>query len=236
MLYVVAVVIKAGSVVFGTTARASNGDNVTIKAIRPVNGKINIYLDAPKDAAGFVVLYRHDKFPTDINDVEAKTNRKFIHIKQYQLNSAILIDSLEEKKYYFTVFAKFVHDDESDYSSGTDYLFDNSAKVNITYSISVSKRLIGEKTITLGFEADVKSFTLPEIDIMSAIGNTPMFKSSATLFHSILSQPVEGVLQVKIPIPKGLKRDTYIKAFFKDESAQSGNQLRLKLGSNYKIS
>ena len=234
VLYVVAVVVKSGSIVFGSIARASNGDNVTIKSIRPVNGKINIYLDVPKDATGFVVLYRHDKFPTDIGDVQ--TVRKYIHIKQYRLNSAILIDNLEEKKYYFTVFAEFKHDGESDYSSGTDYLFDNSAKVNITYSISVSKKFIGEKSITLGFEAGVKSFTLPDIEIMSAIGNTPMFKSSATLFYSIPSQQVEGVLQVKIPIPKSLKRDTYIKAFFKDDSAQSGNQLRLKLGSNYKIS
>ena len=234
VLYVVAVVIKSGSAVFGSLARASNGDNVTIKSIRPVNGKINIYLDAPKDATGFVVLYRHDKFPTDISDVQ--TVRKYVHIKQYRLNSAILIDSLEEKKYFFSVFAEFKHDGESDYSSGTDYLFDNSAKVNITYSISVSKKLFSDNSVILGFEADQKSFVLPEIEIMSAVGNTPMFKSSATLFYSIPSQPVEGVLHVKITIPKSTKKDTYIKAFFKDESAQSGNQLRLKLGSNYKIS
>lgn len=234
VLYVVAVIVKSGSVVFGSVARASNGDNVTVKSIRPVNGKINIYLDVPKDATGFVVLYRHDKFPTDISDVQ--TIRKYVHIKQYQLNSAILIDNLEEKKYYFSVFAEFKHDGESDYSSGTDYLFDNSAKVNITYSISVSKKLLGEKSVTLEFEADVKSFTLPEIEVMSAIGNTPMFKSSATLFYTIPSQAVDGTLQVKIPIPKSMKRDIFIKAFFKDESAQSGNQLRLKLGSNYKIS
>lgn len=96
--------------------------------------------------------------------------------------------------------------------------------------------MLGEKSVTLEFEADVKSFTLPEIEVMSAIGNTPMFKSSATLFYTIPSQAVDGTLQVKIPIPKSMKRDIFIKAFFKDESAQSGNQLRLKLGSNYKIS
>ena len=59
---------------------------------------------------------------------------------------------------------------------------------------------------------------------------------SYTLFYTIPSQAVDGTLQVKIPIPKSMKRDIFIKAFFKDESAQSGNQLRLKLGSNYKIS
>lgn len=234
VLYVVALVVKSGSAVFGSVARASVGDNVNIKSIRPVNGKINIYIDAPKDATGFVVLYRHDKFPTDISDVQ--TVRKFMHIKQYQLNSALIIDDLQDKKYYFSVFAEFKLDGESDYSSGVDYLFDNSAKLNITYSISVSKKLFGESSLVLSFDSDMKNFTLPDIDVMSAVGNTPMFKSSATLFHTIPSQPVEGILQVKIPIPKSMKRDTYIKAFFQDEAAQSGNQLRLKLGSNYKIS
>jgi len=219
--------------VFGTLARASKGECVKINDIKPVNGTINIYIDPPKNATGFIVLYRFDRFPTDIGDV--KTVRKRIPLKQYQLNNAIVIDTLKEKKYFFSVFAEFRRDGESDYSAGADSLFDNSAKVNITYSISVSKRLFGDNQVVLEFEADSDSFILPDIDIMSATDNTPMFKSSASLFHSIPSQQVNGKLQVKIPLPKGLQRNTYIKAFLKDEKLQSGNQLRLKLGSNYKI-
>ena len=234
IMFVSAVVIKSGSAVFGNIARASIGETVTIKAIRPVNGKINIYIDVPPNATGFVVLYRHDQFPTDISDV--KTVRKHIPIKQYQLNSAIVLDTLENKKYYFSVFAEFKNDGENDYSSGADYLFDNTAKVNITYSISVNKRFLGENNIVLEFGSDSKDFFLPEIEVMSAIGNTPMFKASAKLFHTIQSQQVSGSVQVKIPIPKNLPRDTYIKAFFKDDSMQNGSQLRLKLKSNYKIS
>lgn len=233
LLYIVAVVVKSGSAVFGSLARACKGESVNIKDIRPVNGKINIYLDAPRDVTGFVVLHRFDQFPEDISDT--KTVRKYIPYKQYQLNSAIVLDTLEEKKYYFSVFAEFKRDGEKDYSSGSDYLFDNSAKVNITYSISVAKRIFGDGAVTLEFEADTGSFTLPEIDVMSAVGNTPMFKSSAKLFHSIPSQNVDGSLSVKIPLPKGTPKDTYIKAFFKDEAAQAGNQLRLKIKSNYKI-
>lgn len=233
LLYIVAVVVKSGSAVFGALARASKGESVNIKSIRPVNGKINIYLDAPKGATGFVVLHRFDQFPVDISDT--KTVRKYIPCKQYQLNSAIVLDTLEEKKYYFSVFAEFKRDGEKDYSSGSDYLFDNSAKVNITYSISVAKQFFGKGAVTLEFEADTRSFTLPEIDVMSAIGNTPMFKSSAKLFHSIPSQSVDGSLSVKIPLPKGMPKDTYIKAFFRDDAAQAGNQLRLKIKSNYKI-
>lgn len=234
IMYVVAVVVKAGTAVFGNIARASIGETVAIKSIRPVNGKINIYLDPPKNATGFVVLHRFDQFPTDIGDV--RTVRKYIPLKQYQLNSAIVLDTLEERKYYFTVYAEFKRDGEKDYSSGTDYLFDNSAKLNITYSISVNKKLFGESNVLLEFEADCREFILPDIEIMSAIGNAPVFKASAKLFHTIPSQMVNGSMQVRIPLSKTLTRDTYIKAFFKDDSMQSGNQLRLKLKSNYKIS
>lgn len=234
LLYIVAVVVKSGSAVFGTLARASKGETVNIKAIRPVNGQINIYIDPPATATGFVVLYRFDQFPTDIGDV--KTIRKYVPLKQYQLNSAIVLDTLEPKKYYFSVFAEFKRDGEKDYSAGADHLFDNCPRENITYSISVNKKLFGESYVTLEFEAESKEFELPAIDVMSAIGNTPMFKSSAKLFHSIPAQHVDGSLQVKIPFPKGMAKDTFIKAFFKDEKSQAGNQLRLKLKSNYKIS
>lgn len=234
LLYIVAVVVKYGSAVFGSLARASKGETVNIKAIRPVNGQINIYIDAPATATGFVVLYRFDQFPLDISDV--KTIRKYIPLKQYQLNSAIVLDTLESKQYYFSVFAEFKRDGERDYSAGVDYMFDNAPRENITYSISVSKKLFGGSSVVLEFEAGNKEFELPEIDIMSAIGNAPMFKASAKLFHSIPAQHVDGTLQVKIPLPKGLARDTYIKAFFKDEKSQAGNQLKLKLKSNYKIS
>jgi len=234
LLYIVAVVVKLGSAVFGSLARASKGESVNIKAVRPVNGQINIYIDAPTTATGFVVLYRFDQFPSNINDV--KTVRKYIPLKQYHLNSAILINTLEPKKYYFSVFAEFKIDGEKDYSSGSDYLFDNTPRENITYSISVSKKLFGESSAILEFEAESKEFELPAIDVMASIGNTPIFKASAKLFHSIPAQSVNGSLQVKIPLSKGLAKETYIKAFFKDETAQAGSQLRLKLKSNYKIS
>lgn len=233
-LYITAVVVKGDSAVFGSIARAGKGESVNIKAIRPVNGQINIYLDAPTTATGFVVLYRFDQFPADIGDVQ--TIRKYIPLKQYQLNSALVLDTMEAKKYYFSVFAEFKRDGEKDYSSGANYLFDNAPRENISYSITVNKKMFGESTVILGFEAENREFDLPEIEIMSAIGNIPMFKASAKLFHSIPAQHVTGSLQVKIPLPKGMAKDTYIKAFFKEEKAQSGNQLRIKLKSNYKIS
>lgn len=233
-LYVAAVVVKGETAVFGNIARAGVGETAEIKSIRPVNGKINIFLEPPEDAAGFVVLYRFDQFPTDIGDI--KTVRKYIPLKQYQINSAIVLDTLEEKKYYFTVYTEFRQDGEKEYSPGTEYLFDHSAKRMITYSVSVNKKLFGESSLSLEFEADCREFILPDIEIMSSTGKVPMFKASAQLLYTIPSQQVRGSVQVKIPIPKTLPKNTYIKAFIKDDSMQRINQLCLKQKSSYQIS
>ena len=233
-MYVTAVAVKGDSAVFGNIARISLRENVIIKNIRMVNGKLNIYIDVPAEATGLIVLYRLDYFPSDIGDM--KTVRKYVPIKQYELNNAIVLDALEERKYYFSIYAEFKQEGEKDYSSGTEYLFDNSVKNNISYSISVNKKKFGESNITLEFDADSKEFILPDIEVMSAIGNVPMFKASAKLFYTIPSQAVNGKIEIKIPIPKDIRKDTYIKAFFKNEEMQRKNQLKLKLKSDYKIS
>jgi len=233
MLYIVAAVIKSGSVVVGAVARASKGASVKISRIAAVNDKLNIYLDVPQGATGFVVLYRFDKFPDDISDV--KTVRKYVPLKQYLHYSAIVLDTLEPKNYYFSVFAEFSIDGEKEYSVGAEQLFANAAKQNIIYSITVAKKLFGESHVVIEFESDNNTFTLPDLEIMSAIGNAPMFKDSAKHFASIPTRAVNGVLQAKIPIPKGIARDTYIKAFLQDDSLASQYQLKLKLKSNYKI-
>lgn len=234
LLYIVAVVPMAGSAVFGSLARASLGETVAVKEARPINGKIHIFIDPPKDASGFVVLYRFDQFSTDISDVE--TVRKYIPLKQYQLTNSLVLDTLEEKKYYLSVFAEFKRDGEKDYSFGSDYLFDNSSRTTITYSIAVSKKIFGGSSVQLEFVSEDREFDLPDIDVMSAVGNTPMFKSSAQLFHTIPAQHVVNSLRVQVPLPKGLPRDTYLKAFFKEENETSRGQLQIKLGSSYKIS
>lgn len=233
LLYIVAVVVKSGSVVFGSLARVSLGETVNVKDVKLTNGKIYLYIDTVSEATGFVILYSFDQFPENFGDV--KTIRKYIPIKQYELNTALVLDTLECKKYYFSVFAEFNRDGEKDYSVGTNYLFDNMPRQNITYSIVVNKKLLGESSLILEFKTENKTFDLPAIDVMSAIGNVPMFKTSSKLFYSIPAQQVNGTLQVKIPFPKGMPKDTYIKAFFNDEKAQVGNQLSLKLKSNYKI-
>ena len=53
----------------------------------------------------------------------------------------------------------------------------------------------------LEFTAGGREFDLPDIDVMYAVGNAPMFKASAQLFHAIPSQHVNDSLRVQVPLP-----------------------------------
>ena len=234
LIYILAVVVKSGSAVIGTIARASKGGAVKINNVSLVNGKIMITLDLPKDCTGFVVLYRNDQFPNDISDVN--TTRKYIPLKQYKYDGGLVIDSNEPENYYFSIFAEFKRDGESDYSTGTDYLFSNVAKQTITYSISVNKKLFGGGTINITFDCENKKYILPDIDIISAQDRAPMFKKSGKLFYQIPGQEASGSVQISIPLEKGLARETFIKPFLKDENLAGRYVFKIKLGSDHKIS
>lgn len=234
LIYVIAATVKSGSAVVGTIAKASKGGTVKVNNASLVNGKIMITLDLPKDATGFVVLFRHDQFPDDISDV--KTTRKYIPLKQYQYDGGLVIDSNEPEQYYFSIFAEFKRDGESDYSTGADYLFSNVSKEVIVYSISVNKKLFGGGTISVTFESENKKFRLPNIDVMSALDRAPMFKKSGKVFYQVQEQDVSGSATITIPMEKGLPRETYIKPFLQDENLAGRYVLKIKLGSDHKIS
>ncbi len=234
LIYILAVVAKSGSVVIGTIARASKGGTVKLNKVSVVNGKIMITSDVPKYCTGFVVLYRHDQFPSDISDVN--TIRKYIPLKQYHHDGGLIIDSNEPKNYYFSVFAEFKRDGMSDYSISTDYLFSNLEKQTIIYNIHVSKKWFGGRTVHITFESDNKKYRLPDIDIISAQDRAPMFKKTGKLFYQIPSQEVNGTVKISIPLEKGIESGTYMKPFLKDETMSEQYVLKIKLGSDYKIS
>lgn len=233
LIYVLAVVAKSGSAVIGTVARASKGGTVKINSVSLVNGKIMITLAPPRDCTGFVVLYRHDQFPNDISDVS--TTRKYIPLKQYEYDGGLVIDSNEPENYYFSVFAEYKRDGDSDYSTGTDYLFSNVAKQTITYSI-VSRKKRSGGTVKITFESDNGKFILPDIDIISAQDRAPMFKAKGELFHHIPGQEIKGKKEFIIPLKKEMARETYIKPFLKDENMAGRYILKMKIDSDYKIS
>ncbi len=231
MIYVLAVVMKSGSAVIGTIARASKGGAVKIKSCSIVNDKIMITLDLPKYCTGFIVMYRPDQYPNDMND--AKATRKYVPLKQFQFDGGIVIDSNDKIDYYFSIFAEFRADGECDYSPGTDFNFHNEEKKTIVYSVKTNKRLFGDSQVVISFEGPVN--TLPAIDIISGIDFAPLFRGSGDIFYSIGEQEMAGGVKVTIPIPKKTAKDTYIRPFFHDASNESKYKLSLKVGSQLQI-
>lgn len=233
-VYIVAAAVKSGSAVIGTIARAGGGGPVKIHNAGLVNGKIMIALDLPPNCTGLVVLYRYDRFPDDISDVD--TVRKYVPLKQFTYDGGLVIDSNEPQNYYFSIFAEFKRDGESDYSIGADYLFSNVAKKIITYGIHVNKKFFGGGTIDITFECGGGEFVLPDIDIISAQDRAPMFKKTGKLFYQVPGRNASGTVSVSIPLNKGIARETYIKPFLKDEGLSGRYVLKAELGSDYKIS
>lgn len=231
LLYILVVTVKSGSAVIGTFARASKEESVKIQDIGTANGKIFIYLEnIPSDAISFVVLYRHDRFPLDISEVDAK--RRQIALRTYDVNKALVIEPLESQDYYFSVFVGFDRDGEKEYSIGTDRLFSNTAREVISYTIKVSWG-----NVIIDFKSNKGTLTLPDIDLMSCIGFAPTRRVNASLFHGISAQKVKSdILRIKIPIPKGTKKNTHIKLFLKDETLSSKYHLKPTERTNYKIS
>lgn len=63
-----------------------------------------------------------------------------------------------------------------------------------------------------------------------------MFKKSGNLFYQIESQEMNGPVQISIPLDKKVPRETYIKPFLRDENLSGRYVLKIKLGSDHKIS
>lgn len=232
-LYVTAASVRSGFAVFGPLVRVGRGMSAAIRDIRAVNGRIQLFLDAPREASGFAVLYRFDRFPTDPSDPQAA--RQDCTRREYAIHDAILLEGPEERTYYFTVFAWFDRDGEREWSSGARRVFHRAPRTVVTYAVFPARGLFGKRTVTLEFRADRRQFTLPETDVLSAVGAPPIFRDAASLLQTIPSQEVEGVLRVKIPLSGETPGDTYIKPVFRGEDAQAACQLRLDVRSNLKI-
>jgi hypothetical protein len=231
-LYVAATTMKSGSVVFGSLLNICREDLVSIETIAKVNGKLNIHLKAaPKDAAGFAVMYRFDRYPHDIGDAGSRV--EMITLKQFQHNGALILETLEPVNYYFSVFAIFNRDGETEYSPGANYMFRNAEKAVIYYDIS--KKLTGRAAV-ISFEAEKPDFHLPGMDVIYSIGSAPVEKTSDVLCRIDAQVVGRRSVKISVPLPANMARNMYIKPFLTDEALYEMYQLKLKLGSNHKIS
>lgn len=233
LIYILAVSIKNKTAVIGPYTSVVKTAALTIKNVSLVNGKIFIATNRPESAAGFMVLYRNDAYPADISD--PKSTKIYIPIKQFEYDGGLVIEALHPYNYYFLIFTELRLNGESLYSGASYHLFSNLPKQEISYSIKVNKSLFHGHTIDIVFEGSEKTLLLPDIDIISARDRIPMFKHTGELFYQISGQEVKGSFELRLPLEKGIPRDLYIKPFLRDEALSSKYVLKIRPGSDNKI-
>ena len=232
-LFVTAVVLKSSNAVIGNICRVRANSEVKIHAVELVNGKITIWLDYPKDTTGFKVLWRFDTFAED--PFEKVPQKMYVGIKTLTSDGSntISIENPESKDYYISVFAESKFGGNTEYSEGAQWLFKNSRKVKIFYSIIPKKKwLFGKQCPEITFESEENvPFTLPDIEVYSSRLRPPMFKSSGTLFVTIPKQKVQGSLTVPLPLQQNTPKELHLRPFLQNETLYAEYELILKSDS-----
>ena len=78
----------------------------------------------------------------------------------------------------------------------------------------------------LEFTAGGREFDLPDIDVMYAVGNAPMFKASAQLFHAIPSQHVNDSCGFRSPFPRAFPGTPILRRFLGTRPKQTGGSFK----------
>lgn len=231
--YILAAVLDGEFAVIGNVVHVSRKADIRVKSMRAINGKGHIFLEYPENCIGFQILYRFDQYPLDIDDNTAV--KKYTPLNQFLESNALLIDKLEHKNYYISIFTEYRDEFAQEFSSGVQIDFKNEEKTTIYYSFTMQKRFLFSTTLLIQFEANRKQFFLPEIQFMIKQGEVPMFQDQADVFCEIPCQNISDVAVIQVVLPPNLPPHSYMRAFLKDDSLANCVQLRLKEKSSYKI-
>ncbi|MBQ8134373.1 MAG: hypothetical protein IJ192_08225 [Clostridia bacterium] len=246
-LYIAAVTVKSGAVVFGATVQACKVGSVAIENVREESQSVYIYIRAPKNAVAYHVLYSFDHQPSGLSDKNCIQKRYTDN--EYSKKGALIIPNVQSRKYHIAVFAEFKNDDTVTYSSVSNYVFNNQGKSVIDYSITVIKRFF-KNTVEIKFMTENGTADIPAIDICGNRGDIPIFYNKSNVVLSIDLSQTETVktaggefknvqfklsdngISLTMPVPSG--KNMYIKPFIANPGDRSVYELKLT-GGDYKI-
>ena len=245
--FVSAVTVESGAAVFGAAVQAAKVGTVSINRTVVIAGQLYIYISIPDKAAGFEVLYSADHQPSSLNDDTCDV--KHIKIKEYLAKGALVIPYAKSPKYYISVSAEFEDDGNKTYSPLVNYVFNNSAKQQIKYSITLKKGIIRGKSVEISFTMPNGKSSFPDIDFVCTRNRVAMTYDSKNVIAglrnnggtvdemnlkkgSVKISNVNNGITVKIPVPK--ESDLYIKPFIVGNSSSAS--VLFKETGDFKIS
>ncbi len=228
---IVPVSIKHNTAVIGECAAVAKMEKIQIKGMEWVNSTLHIRMEWPKEAVLAIALYGTDSYAKNLEDRAGKTSRS-VSKKQFEADGALLLKNIEKKDYFITLFSACRVNGELVYSDGARLTFTNKEKTDIHYTIRRKGFL--NKQVEIEFKSTVKTFALPEIDLISKQHAVPVYANSGNLARHIAAQEVCGS-HIELFEAKSFPKDSYIKAFFTDEDINDKLSLRPAYGTDFKV-
>ena len=228
---VIPVTIKHSTAVIGEQAVAAKIEKIKVDNVELVSSNLLITVKWPEDAVSIMVIYGDNGYAKSLEDRKGK-NIRTIPKNQYLADTGLIIKNIEPKDYYITLYSVCKMNGEMVYSDGTQVMFSNKPKTDITFSIKV-KGLFG-KTVEMEFTSSQKEFTIPAIDIIAKQGGIPVYATSGIVVEHIEEQQVTGSFKFTAPV-NSFPRESYLKPFFTDSKLYKEINLRPAYGTNFKV-
>ena len=228
---IIPVTVKNSMAVIGEQTIAAKIEKINVDKVELLNSSLLINIKWPQDALSILIIYGEGGYAKSLEDRRGKSVRT-ISQKQFQADGGLVLKGIEQKDYYITLYSACKVNGEMIYSDGTQVLFSNKSKCDITYSIKVKG--LFSKTVEVEFTSGERKFILPAIDIISKQNGTPVYADSGTVIEHIEEQQVNGSYKFTVGIgsfPKG----SYLKPFFIDEKLYESISLRPAYGTNFKV-
>lgn len=229
---IIPVTVKNSMAVIGEQTIAAKIEKINVDKVELLNSSLLMNIKWPQDALSILIIYGEGGYAKSLEDRKGKSVRT-ISQKQFQADGGLVLKGIEQKDYYITLYSACKVNGEMIYSDGTQVLFSNKPKCDITYSIKVKG--LFSKTVEVEFTSGERKFILPAIDIISKQNGTPVYADSGTVIEHIEEQQVNGSYKFTVgagSFPKG----SYLKPFFTDEKLYESISLRPAYGTNFKVS
>lgn len=217
-LYLFAVNVYGDSAVVGAHTRAVNGGEIEVSNLQVVNG--SLMADATvKDPTvnGFIVLVRHDRYATGLEDEEQGTLRKIIGKRQWERDGKLVVPGVAGKQIFMSVFARTGTGPDTSFSDATEAYLDDRTPDRIVYTFSIDtpramRGFLGGGTATFKFRSEQGGpFELPRVRIACSVGRVPHMSPDATDLDVFGPTHVDREYSVSVKLPR--TRDLWIEAY-----------------------
>lgn len=187
-------------------------------------GQLSLEWGWPEGIDKVLLCYRMDRFPEAPSDSSA--SHVIIEREENFETGGHTISKIEEGNYYFCIYAMVEYENKTLYAEGQRRLVVNKVPQEIFYKIDLKRSLLGKlKSAKISLSAPSSKLSpngeieLPQLILISKIGNMPIQKSDGEILFNIDYQTLKNdeIMDFDLPI-ENIRKNMYVKLFFVDDS------------------